>query len=297
MSTKRLSKTLIEGGRHNGNKYERRHSHAEVRAEERDYLKQIICDLELADEIEIDENRPVMKGFTDKLRPMYRWMDAQIGRPWDEVRAEVFAKFDTRTTAGRHITFDHLLKSVVDTDSGFNKFGLIIDPAIPTQHTGRRPYYYTGDYYVDQQGIFCKIDRQRMKWVRLTLEDYQIASQWLNGRMLMEKSGKLYWIVPSQGIWKAAWVDPNKYAPQFVDNFRRNELKYYLMENGPYELIPGSLTYGTDFTGQTHGDHWEPIDNPFSFRQRGELSPEEIKAFKNLKDRIREDILAFGKGR
>src|SRR5580692_493657 len=123
MSSKRLSKTVIEGGRHGYNKWERRHSHAEVRAGERDYLKQVITDPELADDIDIEAVRPVMKEFTDKLAPMYRWLDTQIGRPWSEVRSEIFTTFDTRTTAGRHITFDHLLSSVVETNSGFDKFG------------------------------------------------------------------------------------------------------------------------------------------------------------------------------
>jgi hypothetical protein len=54
----------------------------------------------------------VYQGFDDKLGPAYRWLEAQSGRPWNKVRSELFARFDTRTTAGRHIVFDHLLRSV-----------------------------------------------------------------------------------------------------------------------------------------------------------------------------------------
>ncbi len=49
MATKKLSRTVIEGGRHGYNKYERRNSNAEVRAEERDYIKAVMTDLDLAD--------------------------------------------------------------------------------------------------------------------------------------------------------------------------------------------------------------------------------------------------------
>ena len=43
---------------------------------------------------------------------MMRWLESQCGRPWSKVYAEVCERFDTRTTAGRHIVHDHLLGSV-----------------------------------------------------------------------------------------------------------------------------------------------------------------------------------------
>src|SRR5580698_1849205 len=112
MSTKNIAHTVIEGGRHKSNKWDRRHSHADVRAKLKNYLADVMKDIEVAYEEDVEPIEPVYQGFTDKLRPMYRWLRKQAGRPWDEVRSEVFEKFDTRTTAGRHITFDHLLKSV-----------------------------------------------------------------------------------------------------------------------------------------------------------------------------------------
>lgn len=164
MSTKNLARTVIEGGRRNV--YERRKTSKDLRAAERAYLSKINLDWEKWDEEAEPEITPEGKEFSDKLSPMYRWLDAQIGRVWDEVRSEVFAKFDTRTTAGRHITFDHLLSSVVDTESGFNKFGRIIDPEIPTIK-GERRYLYYYDYYVDQKGIFKKHDdTSRNYWRR-----------------------------------------------------------------------------------------------------------------------------------
>ncbi len=51
----------------------------------------------------------VRKDFRDKLGPAERWLASQVGRPWDKVYAELRARFDIRTTAGRHVVFDHLL--------------------------------------------------------------------------------------------------------------------------------------------------------------------------------------------
>lgn len=296
MSTKRLSKTVIEGGRYGRNKWERRYSHMEVRAQQRNYLKEVMVDPDLADELEIDSLQPVSKDFRDKLAPMYRWLDAQEGRPWSEVRAEVFQKFDTRTTAGRHITFDHLLRSVVETESGFNKYGVIVDPSIPKETTGRS-FYSIPDYYVDQDGILRgkkERDRRRWRYQRATEQEYKDAEAWLNGRMIAEKEGKLYWFTPMEGIWKASWFQPNK----VYDRFSKQSLTYYLLDNGPFNLYSTTLfPFDNNFTGKSHGDHWEPVENPFSFRQRGELSAEEVKHLNSLPWQIRQEILACGQGR
>ena len=54
----------------------------------------------------------VGKSFSDKLGPAQRWLLGQVGRPWSKVHAELTSRFDARTTAGRHILHDHLLRSV-----------------------------------------------------------------------------------------------------------------------------------------------------------------------------------------
>lgn len=303
MATKRLSRTVIEGGRHGFNKYERRTSHNCVRAEERDYLKAVIADPELADEIEIGQLKPVCKEFTDKLAPMYRWLDTQVGRPWSEVRAEVFQKFDTRTTAGRHITFDHLLKEVVDSESGFDNRGNIADPSIPKVpvHPNSKRYYYWSyaDYYVDQQGILqAKEGRHRHRYARydfVSEQEYKDASNWLNGRMVGEIGGKLYWFVPTERIWIASWHQLDK--PYEAFSFY-NELKYFVRENGSYEIVSRSLLYNSlNMTGMAHGDYWQLVEKPFSFRQRGELNSEDTKTFRAFKEKIQHNILAHCTGR
>ena len=305
MSTKKLSRTVIEGGRHSYNKWERRHTHAEVRAEERDYLKQVMADPDLADEIDVDEGRPIPKEFTDKLRPMYRWLEAQVGRPWSEVRSEVFTKFDTRTTAGRHITFDHLLREVVDTESGFDNRGRIADPTIPLDHSEVPPYRWRGavsDYYVDKDGVLCAREdihhrlRHRLRYAFVSEQEYKDAEAWLNGRMIGEKGGKLYWFVATERIWRASWHNLDK--PYETFNFY-NGLQYFIVENGLYDLVsPSSMIgYPSSMTCKIHGDHWVAVKNPFSFRQRGELTVEEIKAFKVFKEKIRDDILKASEGR
>jgi hypothetical protein len=312
MSTKRLSKTVIEGGRYGRNKFERRYSHVEVRAQTRDYLKAVIADPEHAEEYDIDPISPVYQGFSDKLSPMYRWIDAQVGRPWDEVRSEVFKTFDTRTTAGRHITFDHLLKEVVDTESGFDEHGTIADPETPKESTGtRRGYWSISDYYVDKDGILCgKENRHRRYNVRyetVTEEEMKEAAAWLEGRMIMEKGGKLHWLAPTTDIWMASWFDPYTHVSgtpptYYYGSTRSSNLSYYVWRSGEYKTnttyYPAWDMYRPhQMTTKIHGDHWEKVEAPYSFRLRGQLTVEEIKIFRNMKERLRDEILAFGQGR
>lgn len=305
MSTKRLSKTVIEGGRYNGNKYDRRQSHTYVRAEERDYLKAVMADLEHAEEHEIGHIQPVYQGFRDKLSPMYRWIEAQVGRVWSEVRSEIFQKFDTRTTAGRHITFDHLLKEIVDTESGFDNHGMMANPNIPVIPADKKHYWYgVSDYYVDQDGILQVRPERRQRRFRSQLEavpteqEYKDAELWLQNRMVIKLDGKLYWAAPTEDIWMATWFEPHK----AYDRWTPHQLFYYVQKSGGHE----ETHYRPDifykdkyvsYTIKTSGVYWEKVENPYSFRQRGELSQEEVKVFRSFKSRIRKDMIAYSKGR
>lgn len=286
MSTKRLQKTVIEGGRYKGNKYDRYYSIRQQRSHARDFCKQVIIDPELAEEQDIEEQDHVYKGFSDKLRPMYRWLDAQVGRPWADVHSEIFSKFDTRTTAGRHITFDHLLSSISEASNGFDSRGYLVEnsEAMPGY------YYYYNSYYVNSEGIFCKSKKiPRTKYKAPVVADFLQYEAFLNNRMIMKYQGKLYWLCPTDGIWRASWFPLNyPYKSQSLEY--PIKLNYFLLDNGEYQKeLPSIL----NISGKSHGEHWELIENPFSFKQRGELSVKETKDFYNLPTGIQSDILSF----
>lgn len=297
MSKKNLAGTTIEGGRAGSNKWDRRNSHTQERRSSRDFCNKVKIDPELADEEDIETKDKVYKEFNDKLSPMNRWIESKVGELWSEVRAEIFKKFDSRTTAGRHILFDHLLSSIVETQSGFNQYGYIVDPEIEiaNNNNGENYYYRRSyhEYYVDQKGILCKVIRDRRKYEKITEADYRAAGDFLNGCMIMEKGGVLSWVCPTDGIWMASWIKPN----QAYDYFKI-KLNYYLFDNGLY-LLHGFMEWERtpQFTGKTHGDHWKLIENPFSFRQRGPLSADELKQFKSLKKNLQKEILEYTKGR
>jgi hypothetical protein len=122
---------------------------------------------------------PVYQGFDDKLAPAHRWLRAQAGRPWNKVRGELLSRFDTRTTAGRHIVFDHLLKSV---ERAFD------------------PFTRRHDMFVDQHGILriSPFRRQRgMSWQPLPESAVQIRA-WLRERRVTAHGDSLFWLVPTR---------------------------------------------------------------------------------------------------
>lgn len=300
MSTKRLQKTVIEGGRYGSNKWSRRNSHVENRAKAREFCKRIAQDPELVEELDIEPIQWVGKEFKDKLSPMYCWLDSHVGQPWAEVHSKVFKIFDTRTTAGRHITFDHLLREVVDTKTGFDSRGILSNPTEDDILGKHRPWYYgIHDYYVDEAGLLKKADKSyKKRYKRITEEEYIVAGKWLNGRIISEKGGILYWHSPSEGLWKSSWIDPNG---DHVDQYKMKSLNYYLFSNGHHDIVnklklPSRELFFT-FSSKTHSDYWEMIENPFSFRQRGELSKEEAEYFRSMPEKIKKDILIHSKGR
>ena len=109
VSTKRLARTVIEGGRAGYNKYDRRLSNRTQRMRDKRLCRRLCVDPELADGAAEAKRRHVYKGFRDKLAPAERWLASHEGREWLEVEGRILSRFDTRTIAGRHIVFDHLL--------------------------------------------------------------------------------------------------------------------------------------------------------------------------------------------
>jgi len=130
VSRKDLSRTVIEGGRYYHNCFFRRASHGMERATTRDWLDRVGNDV---DEAEASSPEPIWrvhKMFRDKLGPAHRWLVAQVGRPWDKVHSELRQRFDTRTTAGRHVVEDHMIAWVRRYDEiryYTTRYDLVID--------------------------------------------------------------------------------------------------------------------------------------------------------------------------
>lgn len=296
MSTKNLARTVIEGGRHKYNKWERRNSHAIERAHLRNYLREVEQDLENYEEYDPEPLEPVRKDFDDKLGPIYRWLRRQVGRPWDEVRADVSKAFDIRTTAGRHIVFDHMLNSVATSPEIHHRYSWI--PEDPTTS------HSDNDYYVDDDGILQKkryLGRRRYSEKVPPFDTKQLAN-WLGGRVVGMVGNKLFWFVP---VGK-----PNKHKGMYRDHVWRTKYgydrdRYYYYNYGPalhWEYLTEETVYKTDSVGNVIYDEyrratpigtkkvWKTGSKPF-FRQGRKLNTKDLEFWNTLPDYYKTKVL------
>jgi hypothetical protein len=178
MGTKNIARTAIEGGRYWGNSLDRGWSTRSERAAVREWVGR--GDTE---GVPVPARRPVRKSFHDKLAAPRRWLWSHIGRPWAEVHAEIRRRFDTRTTAGRHIVFCHLLNWVVD------------HAAVHELRWYRRDYLI-----VDEDGILRRGPgrRPRRALAPGKVRRSRAAAQfWAAGRKVGRRGAFLFWFVPA----------------------------------------------------------------------------------------------------
>ncbi|HET9931699.1 MAG TPA: hypothetical protein VFQ35_13455, partial [Polyangiaceae bacterium] len=195
MSKKNIARTALEGGRRYYNCWYRRRTNAVVRAEERTAFSRL-RDREDVDDILWPKREPVYQDFYDKLAPVFRWLKAQAGRPWSKVRSELTQRFDTRTTAGRHIIFCHVLPAV-DPVPRFSRYHPV---------------------YVDRYGILRLVRPKKRKGVRAKVHWLSPSTtQWLEGRRIAQRGELLYWFVPTES---GAFRQANRLNDAEAEQFR-----------------------------------------------------------------------------
>jgi hypothetical protein len=127
------------------------------------------------DDVVMPAREAVPAWFRDKLSPPRRWLERQVGRPWRLVRGELFERFDTRTTPGRHIIFCHVL---------------------PWVEGDRWLFARTGWFTVDRHGILRILPRLRSRCRPASPPMPRPESEleaWLGGRRVGERGESLFW--------------------------------------------------------------------------------------------------------
>jgi hypothetical protein len=195
MATKDLSRTVIEGGRGSYNKRERYASNEMHRAQSRAFCHDVANLTDTDDADVAPKRKKVGKDFRDKLSPMYRWLKSQVGRAWHKIYAELVAKFDTRTVAGRHVVFSHLLSDVT------------------LQPTDARERYW-GNFYVDPHGILRLHPHnswnRRARYRDRSHPSADEINGWVAGRRVMDYGTTLFWMVPADAAWRECGYYSNR---------------------------------------------------------------------------------------
>lgn len=259
MATKNLARTVIEGGRANSNKFERRYSHKEERADERLFLRRAEIDADVTYSASTPVRRRVYKEFNDKIGPTKRWLEANVGRPWDEVHSDLKAKFDTRTTPGRHVLNDHMLKEVVFAGT-------------PEEESSYRGFVVTPDGVLRLKPEGKRRREPKLPQYRFTHRSWDGLKAWLKWRFIEEHDGKLYWIEACSvrfeacTVWRCSKAHPKE---------ERKEVKAEARE----------WLKGRDFNGYDQPTKIVTVryhEVPTGFRKAGKLTEREQQYWKTL---------------
>jgi hypothetical protein len=129
------------------------------------------------------------KNLADLINPLYRWLDKQVGRPWDKVWSEVCQTLKGGTTSLDHIkghvesgvTQNHNIKMIDGFPHYVNQFH---NPALPLN---------AGDRYVDDKGFLRMVPRIKANTSRGRYKSEVRAPPYV------EKDGKFYKEI--EGIW------------------------------------------------------------------------------------------------
>lgn len=139
MATKKLSRTVVEGGRRG--RWEERYVDRRVR-------RKVKAQLARGEEDPIEPAAShVSSEFSDRLQPIHRFLQANRGRPWDKVYGELCKRFDRRTLKGFHLLSGHIDRHMV-TGHGDRDMSV----AYPSKPVGP---------WIDRHGILRYTQRKR----------------------------------------------------------------------------------------------------------------------------------------
>jgi len=187
MSVSRDNRFYFEGGKANHNQYAARRSHRAIRRRANMHMAAIQGDPENCDEFGfVPEVRDELQRYwcceskTNMYNVFGRWIDHQVGRPWDKVYSEMCERFSDFRRSGWFRS--HLRWKVC------------------TRLSDIRSYWF--DYFVDEGGILRprdEYDGPRFNWSARPMVD---INEFLADRLIARFCGELVWLVPTRWGWR-----------------------------------------------------------------------------------------------
>lgn len=174
MATKRLSRTIVEGGKLGSDKHERKQHIQKSRRIARDFCTTYYED---GNEIEpVFRARHYYREFGDRLAPLYKFLDSCIGTPWDEIYSKLCAIRSRDTIQGFHF-IEHAKGAV------FGSMGASKDSKI-----------YSGYYIEDGLLQYKEAVYHRPK--RIDKKTREIYERWIDNRKVRLIGTRYFWHDP-----------------------------------------------------------------------------------------------------
>ncbi|MCC6574693.1 MAG: hypothetical protein IT462_13000 [Planctomycetes bacterium] len=212
------------------------------------------CDLEDAPAREPINPYNNRKGFTDRLGPLRRWLDAQVGRHWDKVYGDLCGSLDRRKVSADHV-FLHAMRWIALNTRKVD--GEIVDSAGNPLVGRYRPY----DFYVcPLSGMFRRVPvRRESRPKKLTIGNallYRPVRFRNTIAVRLEDPQERWYRI--NGAWYFAEL-VSRWKHEYRDR-RKFDEPWNLVEDGVLRLVLGRATVtrlpqalGEDFLEDLHG--------------------------------------------
>jgi hypothetical protein len=125
------------------------------------------------------------KSLNENLAPLLRWMQAQVGRPWNDVFRELSAHIRVRSTVQKHV-LDHVRQMVAETTVA-NEHGVrcsLQNGLAPLRGWSKRGALYVHD------GILRRApwrDRGTMRFRQVSANEYLMRSLGIGYSLVLDK--------------------------------------------------------------------------------------------------------------
>lgn len=183
MATKKLERSIMEGGRAQSDKISRRACSRRQRAAARRYAQEVKAGLDPESDRQPGPARRVDRRVYDKLSPPERWLAAQVGRPWLDIDTQLERKLDLGSVKGRHL-YEHMQPwwGWESLEKGWE-----VGPRLR--------------FRVDVDG---RLRAVRM-WRPRTMPPIQVRQEtlnWMGERRVAQRRKRYFWLVPArEPVW------------------------------------------------------------------------------------------------
>lgn len=173
MSTKRLSRTIIERGKRGSDKEERKQQIIKSRRKARNF-----CTTYCEDKVEpFYEARHYYRKFGVRLAALHKFLEAHVGEPWDKIYSKLCAIRSRNTIQGHH--FIEHVKGLVFTSTG-----------------AHRDDRFSYGFYIEDGILYFNGRWRRPKYSRLSEEIAKRYEDWIGDRKIKLVGSKYFWYDP-----------------------------------------------------------------------------------------------------
>lgn len=206
MATKNVSRTVREKGCDTAYSAVKNQIDRRRRSSERSYFadvkKSSIEDLDDLDDLDpfAETERLYGRYSYPRLQPVYRWLNAQVGRLWLVVEAELRARYG-KDRAIMEDLFPHRILNHVDP------------------HAHHASYRYT--WFIDESGVMQRVPlrKQHRHFVKRITKDLAAKiDAWLAGRGIIQRGERFYWGLHDQSL-RLTWSTSGSKNSKFVSTY------------------------------------------------------------------------------